>query len=203
MKWLEWAKRIQALSQSGLAFSKDVYDKERYVELRQISAEIMAEHTNLQIEKVKELFTNEKGYQTPKIDIRGVVFQDGKILMVQENFDKKWSLPGGFCDIGLSPGENVIKEIKEESGFDVVPIKLLGVLDTDKHPHPPQPYQFYKIIILCEIIGGQANAGVETSKIDFFAEDDLPTLSTSRVTEEQIKMIFEFLRNPAKEAVID
>src|SRR5690606_18016819 len=119
MKWLDWAKRIQALSQSGLAFSKDLYDIERYEELREISAEIMAEHTNLEINIINDLFTNETGYQTPKVDVRGVVFKNGKILMVKENIDNQWALPGGFCDVGMSPSENVVKEIKEESNYDV------------------------------------------------------------------------------------
>ncbi len=126
-QWLEWAQRIQALSQSGLAFSKDIYDIERYEELRMISAEIMAEHTGLEMQKIKDLFLNDTGYQTPKVDVRGVIFQDDKILMIKEKIDDRWSLPGGFCDIGLSAAENIIKEIKEESGYDAVPTKLLAV----------------------------------------------------------------------------
>ena len=167
-QWLEWAKRIQALSQTGLAFSKDVFDIERYEELRKISVEIMSEYTGLEKNKINDLFTNEKGYQTPKVDVRGVVFKDNQILMVKENKDEKWALPGGFCDIGLSPSENVVKEIKEESGFDVVPSRLIAVFDKNKHPHPPDPYHFYKLFILCEIIGGEATAGIETSNVQFF-----------------------------------
>ena len=131
-KWLEWAKRIQSLSQAGLTFSKDIYDIERYEELRSISAEIMEEHTDLEMEKVRNLFANETGYQTPKVDVRGAVFNDDKILMVKEKIDDRWSLPGGFCDVGLSPTENIVKEIKEESGYDVVHRKLIALLDTTK-----------------------------------------------------------------------
>ncbi|MEI5948066.1 NUDIX hydrolase [Bacillus albus] len=202
-KWLEWAKKIQSLSQAGLTFSKDVYDIERYEELRKISAEIMGEYTDLEMEKIKNLFTNEKGYQTPKIDVRGVVFNDKKILMVREKIDDKWSLPGGFCDIGLSPSENIVKEINEESGFDVVPTKLLALLDMNKHPHPPQPYHYYKLFVQCEIIGGKARNGIETKGIDFYDEDNLPVLSLDRNTETQIKMLFEFLRNPSKNTILD
>jgi ADP-ribose pyrophosphatase YjhB (NUDIX family) len=202
-KWLEWAKRIQSLSQSGLAFSKDVYDIERYEELRSISAEIMAEYTGLEMKKIRGLFTNEIGYQTPKVDVRGAVFKDNKILMVREKIDGNWSLPGGYCDIGLSPAENIIKEIKEESGFEVVSKKLLALLDMNKHPHPPQPYHYYKIFIHCEIIGGQAMPGIETNDINFFSENNLPKLSTNRNTESQIKLVFEFLRNPNKDAILD
>lgn len=202
-KWLEWAKRIQSLSQSGLAFSKDVYDIERYEELRCISAEIMAEYTGLEMKKIRELFTNEVGYQTPKVDVRGAVFKDNKILMVREKIGGNWSLPGGYCDIGLSPAENIIKEIKEESGFEVVSKKLLALLDMNKHAHPPQPYHYYKIFIQCEIIGGQAMPGIETNDISFFSENNLPKLSTNRNTESQIKLVFEFLRNPNKDAILD
>lgn len=202
-KWQEWAKRIQSLSQAGLTFSKDVYDVERFEELRTISAEIMEEYTELKMEKVRELFTNETGYQTPKVDVRGAVFKEGKILMVREKMDDKWSLPGGFCDIGLSPTENIVKEIKEESGFDVIHKKLIALLDTNKHDHPPLPYHYYKLFIHCEIIGGEANNGVETKGVNFFAEDGLPQLSTGRNTGSQISMLFGFLRNPGQATIID
>ncbi|MFC7785363.1 NUDIX hydrolase [Rossellomorea sp. GCM10028870] len=202
-KWLGWAKRIQALSQSGLAFSKDVYDIERYEELRTISAEIMQEYTDLEMMKIRELFTNESGYQTPKVDVRGVVFKDNKILMVREKVDDKWSLPGGFCDVGLSPSENIVKEIREESGYDVTPVKLLALLDMNKHPHPSQPYHYYKIFIQCEVTGGEAKSGIETKGINFFGEENLPELSVGRNTESQINLLFEFLRDPSKETVYD
>lgn len=202
-KWLDWAKRIQSLAQAGIAFSKDVYDIERFEELREISLEIMAEYTDTEMEKLTELFANEIGYQTPKVDVRGVVFQDEKILMVRENYDQHWALPGGFCDIGYSPTENVVKEIKEESGYDVIPKRIIALLDSNKHPHPPQPYQYYKIFILCEIVGGSASIGVETNKIDFFRAEQLPPLSANRNTESQIKLLFEFLKDPFKETVVD
>ncbi len=202
-QWLEWAKRIQALSQNGLTFSKDVFDIERYEELRKISVEIISEYSELEMSKIEDLFTNEIGYQTPKVDVRGVVFKDEQILMVKEKKDDKWALPGGFCDVGLSPSENVVKEIKEESGYDVIPIRLLAVLDKNKHPHPPDPYHYYKIFILCEIIGGEATVGIETSSIQFFSENSLPKLSTSRITESQIHSLFEFLRMPEKETLFD
>lgn len=202
-KWLEWAKRIQSLSQSGLSFSTDIYDIERYEELRKISAEILAQHTSLEMKKINELFTNETGYQTPKVDVRGAVFNDSKILMVREIIDDKWSLPGGFCDIGLSPSENIVKEMKEESGYEVNVKRLVALLDMNKHPHPPQPYHYYKIFIQCERIGGRAEAGLETKDVRFFAEDDLPPLSTNRNTVEQIQMLFDFSRNPDKLAILD
>lgn len=202
-KWLDWAKRIQAISQSGIAFSKDPYDIERYEELRQISTAIMAEHTTLKIEKIKDLFANDTGYQTPKVDVRGVVFKDNELLLVKEKYDNRWSLPGGFCDIGLSPAENAVKEIKEESGYDVAPVKLLALLDKEKHNHPSSPYHYYLIFIQCEIIGGAPAAGLETSNVQFFTEDNLPDLSIQRNTEAQIRMFFEFLQNPEKATMFD
>ncbi len=202
-QWVEWAQRIQALSQSGLAFSKDNYDIERYEELRIISAEIMQEHTGLEMQKIKDFFLNDTGYQTPKVDVRGVIFQDDKILMVKEKLDDRWSLPGGFCDIGLSAAENIIKEIKEESGYDAVPTKLLAVWDKNKHPHPPEPFHYYKLFIQCDIIGGQPEKGIETSDIKFFSESDIPDLSANRVVESQIRTIFEFSRDPNKETLFD
>lgn len=202
-KWLEWAKKIQAISQSGLSFSNDVYDIERYEELRKISAEIMEQYTDLEMEKITGLFTNETGYQTPKVDIRGAIFNNDKILMVREKIDDKWSLPGGFCDIGLSPSENIIKEVKEESGYDVTPKKLVALLDMNKHSHPPQPYHYYKIFIQCELSGGQAETGLETKDVRFFSENNLPKLSTGRNTEEQINMLFDYFRNPNKASIFD
>ncbi|SDQ77663.1 NUDIX hydrolase [Virgibacillus salinus] len=202
-KWLEWAKKIQSISQSGLSFSNDMYDIERYEELRKISAEIIEQYTDLEMEKIEELFTNETGYQTPKVDVRGAVFNDDKILMVREKIDDKWSLPGGFCDIGLSPSENIIKEVEEESGYDVVAKKLVALLDMNKHSHPPQPYHYYKIFIHCDLIGGQADTGIETKDVQFFSENNLPKLSTGRNTENQIKMLFGYLRNPSKLSLVD
>lgn len=202
-KWLEWAKQIQSIAQAGLTFTNDMYDKERYEQLRTLSIEIMSEYTKLDFESIRDLFANEIGYQTPKADVRGVVFKDNRILMVREKHDDAWALPGGFCDIGESPRENVIKEIQEEAGFHVQPSKLLAVFDTNKHSHPPQPYQYYKLFIQCEIISGEASLGVETKGIDFFAEDSLPNLSLNRNTETQIKRLFEFLRDPEKPTLFD
>jgi ADP-ribose pyrophosphatase YjhB (NUDIX family) len=202
-KWLQWAQEIQALAQSGLAFSKNAYDIERYERLRHLSTEIMSEYTGLHMEKIKELFTNETGYQTPKVDVRAVIFQEDKILLVNEKKDNLWSLPGGFCDIGLSPTENIIKEIQEEAGYLTTVKRLLAVLDIHKHPHPPQAYHYYKLFFACEIIGGEAKEGLETKAVAFFGIDELPPLSTARNTESQLRMLFEFLYTPTKETVFD
>lgn len=201
--WLSVAKRIQSLAQSGLAYSENKYDIERYEELRDLSVEIMSKYTDMEIEKVKGLFANETGYQTPKVDIRAVVFKENKILMVKEQLDGCWSLPGGWADIGYSPSEVAVKEVREEAGFDVRPLKLLAILDKKCHPHPPCPYHIYKIFILCEIVGGKIKTGIETSEVGFFDRDGFPNLSVERNTESQIKTMFEFLDNPDKGILLD
>ncbi|WP_460325396.1 NUDIX hydrolase [Paenibacillus sp. YSY-4.3] len=202
-KWLEWAKQIQALAQTGLAYTKDVYDAERYEALREISIDIMNSYTTVDREIIELSFANERGYATPKVDIRGVVFKDNRILLVQEKLDGDWALPGGWGDIGLSPSEVVVKEIKEESGYEAKPVRLLAVLDKKFHHHPPEPYHVYKFFIQCEIVGGEAAEGLETSDVAFFEEAHLPKLSLQRNTEEQIKMMFQFLNNPDKPVIVD
>lgn len=195
-KWLTWAKQLQSIAQAGLTYSKDVYDLERFEEIRQLSVEIMAHYTDMDKTVIADLFANETGYATPKVDIRAVVFRENKILLVRENTDGGWSLPGGWGDIGLTPSEVAVKEAKEESGFDVKPVKLIAVLDKKCHPHPPSPYYTYKIFIQCDIIGGKAEEGIETSGVGFFPENELPPLSVARTTESQIQMAFNQLHNP-------
>ena len=194
--WLDWAKQLQSIAQAGLTYSKDVYDMERFEQIREISIEMMSTYTEMDTPIIRELFANETGYATPKVDIRAVIFKDNRILMVKENTDDCWALPGGWADIGLTPREVAVKEVKEESGFEVKPVKLLGVLDKKCHPHPPSPYHVYKLFIQCEIIGGKPTEGIETSAIDFFPEDELPALSIARNTRSQIEMAFRSLKNP-------
>ncbi|WP_336772077.1 NUDIX hydrolase [Paenibacillus sp. MMO-58] len=202
-KWLEWAKQIQAIAQTGLTYATDVYDIERYEALRQMSIEILAEYTSVSHEQIALAFASDKGYTTPKTDIRAVVFRDNKILLVREKMDGGWSMPGGWSDIGYSPKEIAVKETKEEAGYDTAAVRLLVVLDKKFHNHPPSPYHVYKMFILCEIIGGQAEAGVETSDVGFFGLDELPELSIERNTVEQVRLMFEYLQNPGKEVIVD
>ncbi|MBM7691158.1 ADP-ribose pyrophosphatase YjhB (NUDIX family) [Peribacillus deserti] len=202
-KWLEWAKQIQSLSQAGLTYSRDVYDKERFQALREISAEMVSELAGTPIENIRERFTNETGYQTPKVDVRAVIFHEQKLLLVKEKHDHLWALPGGWADIGLTASETAVKETREETGFVVSPSRLLAVLDKKCHPHPPSLFHVYKFFILCELEGGAAAPGLETSEVRFFAEDNLPPLSIARNTEGQIQLMFEYLRNPLKETLCD
>ncbi|WP_409300686.1 NUDIX hydrolase [Peribacillus sp. SCS-155] len=190
-KWLEWAKQLQSIAQAGLTYSKDIYDLERFEAIRNISIDILSEYSGTDKTVIRNLFANETGYATPKVDVRAVIIRDGRILMVKEKADGDWALPGGWADIGLTPGEVAVKEVKEEAGFDVEPIKLLGVLDKKRHPHPPSAYHVYKIFIQCEIIGGQAKEGVETSEVAFFGENQIPKLSIERNTKSQIELAFK------------
>lgn len=202
-KWLDWAKQLQSLAQAGLAYSKDIYDIERFELIRNISVEMLSQQTGMEMTVIKDLFASETGYATPKVDIRAVIFKDNKILMVKENSDGSWALPGGWADIGLTPSEVAVKEVKEESGFDVKAVKLLAVMDMKCHPHPPSPFHIYKMFIQCEIIGGQPMKGVETSAVEFFAENKLPPLSIARNTQIQIEMIFKHLYNPKEPIYFD
>jgi ADP-ribose pyrophosphatase YjhB (NUDIX family) len=201
--WLEYAKRVQALAQAGLTYAENDYDRERYQELSDISVGILAELTGEAIPRIKDLFTNEIGYQTPKTDVRAVVFQEGKILMVRERIDNCWSLPGGWADVGFAPGEVAVKETREEAGLVVTPVKLLAVLDKKCHPHPPSPYHTYKIFIRCEIVGGALQQGSETLAVQYFDRTALPELSVERGTASQIQLMFQFLDNPLKETIFD
>jgi ADP-ribose pyrophosphatase YjhB (NUDIX family) len=197
MRWLEWSRRLQALAQNGLTYCKDPYDEQRYNELRAIAAEIMAAGAGVnESAAVADRFKFEEGYATPKIDIRAAVFDADRILLVKERSDGFWTLPGGWADIGDSPSLAAVREVKEESGFDVEVKKLVAVYDRDKHQHPPIQYHVFKIFFLCELRGGAATESVETSGVDFFAEGNLPPLSLTRVTEAQIHHMFEHHRNP-------
>lgn len=152
-KWLEWAVELQSLAQAGLTYGKDVYDRERYERIRDISAEILSYKTDISVEKVKNLFCNEVGYQTPKLDTRAAVFEHEKILLVKEN-NGRWSLPGGWVDVNLSVKENTVKEVKEESGLDVTADRIIAIQDRDRHNLPAYAYGVCKIFVLCSVLGG-------------------------------------------------
>jgi ADP-ribose pyrophosphatase YjhB (NUDIX family) len=196
-RWLEWNKRLQAIAQNGLTFATDAYDIERYKALRSIAAEMLAAGSGLEPSVVLGLLEQETGYATPKVDVRGVVFRDDKLLMVRERSDGKWTLPGGWADVCASPAANVAREIYEESGFVTRATKILAVFDRSKHPHePPFPFHVYKFFMLCVITGGAAATSNETDSVGFFAEQEVPELSVTRVTPAQIKRMFEHHRQP-------
>lgn len=192
-QWLQWIIELQSIAQAGLTYGKDIYDRERYTRLREISAEMLASMADIPVETVKNLFCNETGYQTPKLDTRAAIFQDEKILLVQEK-DGKWSLPGGWCDVNLSVGENTVKEVKEESGLDVVAESIIAVQDRAKHNLPAYAYGICKVFVLCSAVGGSFRENSETTGFAYFSEDNLPDLATEKNTEAQIKMCFEACR---------
>lgn len=186
---LKIAKRIQAIAQTGLRFTNDNFDKQRYEELREISVELASNISEVKIEKIRDIFTCENGFQTPKIDIRSIVLKDGKVLMTRERSDKKWSLPGGYADINYSPKEVAEKEVFEETGLKVKVNRLLAIVDTDYHNFPPLEFHFYKIIFLCDLIGGTIQQSNETSDARFFELTNLPDLSSKRNTKELIELL--------------
>lgn len=196
--WLRWAKQLAALAQNGLTFSDNPYDIERYEHLRGIAAEMMAEGFDLEKKSVLDLLSREEGYATPKVDVRGAAFRDGKILLVREALDGGWTLPGGWADPCQSPSEAVVREIFEESGFEARVRKLAAVYDRSRHPHLPAiPFHIYKLFFLCEITGGVATESHETTGVAFFAENEIPQdLSISRTLPFQIVRMFDHLRNP-------
>lgn len=194
-KWLKWAIEIQSLSQIGLTYTKDVYDRERYQRLREISAEMLAKKTEVSIEKVKDLFCNETGYQTPKLDTRAAIFRNNKILLVHEN-NGTWSLPGGWCDVLESVKSNTEKEVREETGLNVKAVKIISIQDRNKHNKPVYAYGVCKIFVLCEVINGNFVENIETTEIRYFSLQDLPhNLAEEKTNKEQIEMCFKAYLN--------
>lgn len=202
-KWLGWAMELQSIAQAGLEYSRDKYDLERFQKIRELSAEIVSEYTGIGFEKVKDLFCNESGYQTPKVDIRGAVFKDGKILLVKESIDGCWSMPGGWAEINLSVKENVAKEVREEAGLDVDPVRIIAIQDRNRHNEPVHPYAIYKIFVLCNIKGGGFVKNIETEESGFFTLDDLPELSEGRTNRKQIEMCFRAMYDENFTVVFD
>jgi ADP-ribose pyrophosphatase YjhB (NUDIX family) len=196
-KWLEWSKELQSLAQSGLNYTENIFDIERYKAIRKIAAEIQSYQGSLDCEKLLDIFAEQEGHATPKVDVRGVIFKEGKILLVKEIIDGGWTLPGGWADPNEPPSVAVEREIFEESGYIAKAKKILAVYDRTKQGHyPPHPFHVYKIFILCEITGGKATHSIETDGVDFFAPDNIPNLSHARVLEKQIHRFFEHLHNP-------
>lgn len=198
-QWLMWAQKLQAIAQNGLAYRNHPFDVERYEQLQQIAAEIMATYTDLEMEPILDLFQREKWHATPKVDVRGAVFRDRKILLVQEKLDNnRWTLPGGWVDVGESPSQAVRREIYEESGYETRVVKLLAVYDRNhpRHGHLPQPHHNYKLFFHCEIVGGAPTESYETMGARFFEADAIPELSLYRVVPSQIAKLFEYHHNP-------
>ena len=202
-KWLDLAIRIQSIAQAGLQYGKDPYDKERYTELRRIAAEMVSEKTDLPVDKIYDLFRNESGYQTPKVDTRVAVFVNGKILLVREN-NGTWSLPGGWCDVDQSIASNTEKEVREETGLVVTAEKLIAVQDWRKHNVTNYAYGVLKAFVLCRYEGGQFEENIETTGTAFFDSDEQPDdLAVEKCKREQIQMCFDAYETPDAPTLFD
>lgn len=195
--WLRWAQRLQAIAQNGLTYAKDPFDVERFNQVRQVAAEILASASeSANTESLVEEFQRNFGYATPKVDVRAAVFHNDRVLLVKERSDNGWTLPGGWADIGDSPSAAALREIREESGYEATVKKLAAVYDRELHDHPPYPFHAYKLFFVCELAGGAARPSIETTAVDFFAEKDIPSLSLPRVTPVQIQHMFDHYRHP-------
>lgn len=195
-KFLNLVMEIQGLAQAGLAYTENPYDIERYERLREISAELLAEKSEMPFEKVKSFFCSESGYQTPKIDTRAVIIKDNKILLVHEN-NGTWSLPGGWCDVTETIKSNTEKEVREEAGLNVKAIKVIALQDRNKHNPPLYAYGVCKVFVLCELLGGEFVKNIETTEIKYFSLDELPeNLATAKTTKAQIEMCFRAYNDP-------
>jgi ADP-ribose pyrophosphatase YjhB (NUDIX family) len=194
---LELARRLLAIAQTGLHFTEGEFDKERYHDVARIAEALLAEHLGSSADRIRTAWQLEAGYATPKVDVRGAVFRDAKVLLVRERSDGGWTLPGGWADVNESPTQAVEKEILQESGYSAKAAKLAAVYDRDKHEHPPYLFHVWKLFFVCEITGGSAQTSLETDGVDFFELDALPPLSTPRVTASQIRRMYDHHRDRA------
>jgi ADP-ribose pyrophosphatase YjhB (NUDIX family) len=194
-KLLEWVERLAAVAQTGLTFTPGVFDRERYAEVRRIAAE-MAAFEEGDVERIEALFAGATGYATPKLITRVAVFRDQQVLMVQEAADGGWTLPGGWVDVGEAPAGAAEREVREESGYLVRAVKLAGVYDKLRRPYPVTPFHAYLLYFICELEGGEPAPSLETLDVGWFDEDRLPPLSPGRVTEAEIRRMFEHHRRP-------
>lgn len=201
-KWLGWAQEIFSLSQSGLTYSGNQYDIERYKRLQEITAEIVANQSEISRETVLEGFSMQAGYITPKIDVRGAVIHDNKILLIQERADGKWAMPGGWADLGNAPASVAEREVWEESGFRVKAEKVVAVIDANRI-EPMEFYHAYKIIFLCKLLDGEPRISYETLAVDFFDSDHLPSLSMYRTNEIMIQEVFAHVKDPNRPTAFD
>jgi ADP-ribose pyrophosphatase YjhB (NUDIX family) len=201
--WISIGQRIQAIAQTGLTYARDPYDVERYGELSAIAAAMIAGPEPEKITLASHWFAAEAGYATPKVDVRAAVFQDNRLLLVRESEDGCWTLPGGWAEVGQSAGESVEREVHEESGYIVKAVKLLACWDRNKHPHPSIPFHAYKLVFRCKLLGGAPTASSETTEVGFFGENEIPALSLTRTLPEQIRFVFESLRDPSAPTVFD
>jgi ADP-ribose pyrophosphatase YjhB (NUDIX family) len=196
MTLLDWARKVQAIAQTGLAFTQDPFDRERYTQLQDLVGSILSSELEIPMEEAKAFWAGEEGYATPKVDVRGGVFESDRVLLVRERADGRWTLPGGWVDVNDSPSEAVAREIFEESGIRARALKLAALVDKRRHPHPPGIHHIYKLFFLCERTGGVPAVSIETDAVQYFPVQALPELSTGRVLRPQIERLYQHLLHP-------
>ena len=202
-KWLMWATELQSIAQAGLTFGENQYDRDRYQQIRDLSVEILHEYTDIDHNKIRDLFASETGYQTPKVDIRAAVFNNDKILLVNEKIDAKWSLPGGWADVNSSVKESAVRECFEEAGAIVKPKRVVAIHLGNLHNNHNYPFTIYKIFVECELIEYRFAENTETLGSGFFSIDKLPELSVERNTLEQVRLCFEAKKTNLFETLFD
>jgi ADP-ribose pyrophosphatase YjhB (NUDIX family) len=202
-RWLEWAREIQALAQTGLHYAPDDYHRDRYRRLLDIAAEITADHSGLPLDSLVRVFHAARGYATPKVDVRGAVFREGKLLLVRERADGGWCMPGGWADVGDPPAAMVEREVLEESGLRVRAARIIGVFDANREGPELEVMHAYKLVFLCEDLGGEPHSSNETSDARFFGPDEIPALSTARTSIRNIREAFAHREDPALQPVFD
>ncbi|HWJ33870.1 MAG TPA: NUDIX hydrolase [Steroidobacteraceae bacterium] len=198
--WLVMGRELRAIAQIGLTFCRDPFDRQRFERIRELAASLVARGADEDDAKVLDLFRQDAGYATPKVDVRGAAFRDGRVLLVREVSDGCWTLPGGWADVNQTAAECVVREIAEESGFRARVLKLAAVHDYRKRHRPRHIDSIYKMFFICELTGGSASSSDETSEVGFFSRHELPTLSLGRTTPEQIDLMYlhaEHLELPA------
>lgn len=201
--WLNWARTLQALAQTGLTYAGNPFDRERYQKLYEVAVEMFALHTGETPATIENWFAVQPGYATPKVDVRGACFRDGKVLLVRERSDGGWCLPGGWADVGDVPSEATVREVREEAGFECVACKVIGVFDANRGGEPFSAFHAFKIIFLCDITGGAADPDYEILAVDFFARDAIPVLSSNRTSAAQLAECFAHLDDPARPTAFD
>jgi len=201
-KWIDWAREIFSLSQSGITYSGNEYDIERYKRLQEITAEMIASQSEISKKSALDSFSMQAGYITPKVDVRGAVVRDGKILLIQERADGNWAMPGGWADLGNSPASVAEREVWEESGFRVKAEKVVAVIDANRI-EPFEFYHAYKLIFLCRLLEGEPRTSYETLAVDFFDPDHLPPLSVYRTNEIMLREVFAHIENPGRPTAFD
>lgn len=202
-RWLDWARQVQALAQTGLHYAENHYQRERYERLLEIAAEMVGAHTNLPLQPLQDLFLRQTGYATPRIDVRGAVFRHGKLLLVRESSDGGWTMPGGWADVGDVPSQAAEREVWEEAGFQVKAHKVIGIYDANRSG-PVEIFHAFKVIFLCELLGGEPRPSIETTAVDFFGPEEIPSrLSSERTHPRHIQAAFAAVSDPAFQTEFD